>query len=178
MTKFARAALLLALPAAVLLAGCTADDGDDTGEPTPEYSIAPTTPGPPPATLPEGVEGIAEWATVALPEDRAGAPAAVRREVGPISPQAGVLVDIAQDEGLWDLLMTCQSTDGTPLTWHIESPSAATDEPLELDCTTPNGGVPTTSIVSFDGPGAQLELASTARAVFAIEVRPHSEPLD
>lgn len=177
MTKLARAAAALLVPVTVLLAGCTAEPDVDQTDAAPGFSIEPTAPATPAATLPEG-DAIEEWATTALPEDRAGGPAAVLREVGPITPAAGVALAIAQAEGVWDLVLTCQSTDGTPLTWHIESPSAATDEPVQLDCTTPNGGVPTTSVIAFDGPGAQLELAATARAIYAIEVRPHSEPLD
>ena len=177
MTTFARAAVLLALPAALLLAGCTADAGTDEATPDQDFSIAPTESSGPLATLPEGA-AIEDWAAVALPEDRAGGPSAVLREVGPISPAAGVALDISQAEGVWDLVLTCQSTDGTPLTWHIESPSAATDEPVDLDCTTPNGGVPTTSVIAFDGPGAQLELTATSTGVYAVEVRPHTELLD
>jgi hypothetical protein len=177
MTKLARAALALLVPAAVLLAGCTADTGGDDAAPTPSFSVDPSEPSVAPAVLPEGA-AIDDWAAIALPENRAGGPAAVVREFGPISRTAGVVADISQAEGVWDLVLTCQSVDGTPLTWHIESPSAATDEPVDLDCTTPNGGVPTTSVISFDGPGAQLELTATAQAVYAYEVRPHSEPLD
>jgi len=177
MSKLARSAFVLLIPAAILLAGCTADSPDDEVLPDPSLSIEPSIPSSPPAELPTG-DAIADWAAVTLPEDRPGAESPVLRQFGPITRQQGVVADISQTEGLWDLVMTCQSVDGSPLTWHIESPSAATDEPVNLDCTTPNGGIPTTSIVGFDGEGAQLELTATSDAVYAFEVRPHSEPLD
>lgn len=177
MRSSARSALALLIPAAILLAGCTQDAPDDETMPDPTFSIEPSIPSAPPAELPTG-DAIADWAAATLPENRPGAQAAVQRQFGPITRQQGVVADISQTEGLWDLVLTCQSVDGAPLTWHIESPSAATDEPVELDCTTPNGGIPTTTIIGYDGAGAQLELTATSNAVYAFEVRPHAEPLD
>lgn len=177
MTKPAPTAFALLLPAVVVLAGCVAEPATDATGPAPSVSSGPSSTASAPVPLPAG-PAIEDWAATALPEDRAGAPAAVLREVGSVTRAAGIVADISQPAGPWDLVMTCQSVDGAPLAWRIASPSTASDDTVDLDCTTPNGGVPTTSVATFDGPGAQVEFSATSDAVVAYEVRPHAPPLD
>jgi hypothetical protein len=170
-----RGALGASLLFAAVLVGCTPGVEPPDADPVPTFTDGPT---PSAATLPEGRD-IAEWAAVALPEDRPGGQSAVVRASGPVGPDAGAFVDIEQDGGAWDLLLTCQSVDAAPISWRITGAAVATDDWTDQQCTSPGGGgTPSTAMILFEGDGAQLELRASADAVYAAEVRPTSAELD
>lgn len=169
--------VVAAVALASLLTGCAEPVEDPDTDTTLSPSFRPSVPSPTSTGLPAADE-IAAWAAIALPEDRTGSVAPVLTASGPLDPGAGAVVDIEQAEGIWELLITCQTVDVSPISWRIASPAAPGDW-TELDCSGPGGaGTPTTTIITFPGPCAQLNLTSTAEAVYAVQVRPHNEPLD
>jgi hypothetical protein len=168
------AALAVAVTAA--LAGCApaADDAAPvpTFRPTPSASASTSAaPG-----LPRGRE-IDAWAAEALPEDRAGGRAPVLRMTGTLTTAPAAAIDVSQESGIWELLLTCQSEDASPIGYSLQGPTVVSAGPGELSCPAPDGsGLPSTAVIAFEGTDASLSLTATARAVWALEVRPHVEP--
>lgn len=176
MTRLPRTFLALAPLAAVLTACAPTTPGPTSPTPTQTPSLEASAPTPSPA-LPRG-EDIAAWASVALPEDRPGGAAPVLVSSDAIAPDRPAALDISQGEGMWELLLTCQSADGTPVSWEIDSPTSSIPEPTEQECTSPQGGVPSTATIGFDGADAVLRLTAASDAVYAIQVRPHQGGAD
>lgn len=175
MTKLTRA-VVPALPLVLLLAACApaVEPPADPASPVPTPSLSVPTPSVSADALAEGAD-LRAWADVALPTNRAGGAAAVVRGVLPIGGGTSDSIAIDQAAGVWDVLITCQSSDGSPLGYDVEGPTA-TGEPRELDCSTPGERQPSTAIIAFDGPGATLEVTTSADTVLAYEVRPHQNP--
>jgi hypothetical protein len=174
MTKLPRAIVALA-PLAALLVAC-APVASDTGSasPSPTPSLDATAPAPSAGALPAGEE-ITAWAAIALPADRPGGESPVMSAAGPITLDRPASLDISQNQGLWDLLLTCQSADGSPVQWQIDSPTSSIAGPTEQQCTSPTGGTPSTAIIGFEGPESTLRLTSSDDAVYAVQVRPHDD---
>ncbi|MFJ6651944.1 hypothetical protein ACIQLJ_04000 [Microbacterium sp. NPDC091313] len=179
MTKLPRAIVALTIAtlatATLALTACAPATPDAAPSPTP--SLEATAPSPSADALPTGKD-ITTWAASALPEDRPGGAAPVLSSSGAVSPAQPAALEISQNEGLWDLLLTCQSADGSPVQWVIDSPTSAIDTPTEQTCPSPTGGTPSSAIIGFDGPDAVLRITATGDAVYAIQVRPHDDDSD
>lgn len=177
MTRLPRAIVALAPLALVLVACAPATPDAASPSPTRTPSLEATAATPAAGVLPEG-EDIAEWASQVLPENRPGGAAPVLVSSGPVSPDRPAVLDVSQAEGMWDLLLTCQSADGTALSWEIDSPTSSVPGPTEQACPSPQGGIASTALIGFDGPGAVLRLTAAVDTVYAIQVRPHHSGAD
>lgn len=180
MTKLPRAFVALipvaAVGAAVLgtvLVACTPVAENTVPTPVPTFSPTPSA-GP---ELPTSTAQLEEWAAEALPVDRVNGRSAVLRGEGTLG-RAPARIDVSQQSGPWDLLLTCQSEDASPVSYELNSPTSSVDGPTELGCPSPEGGTPATAVILFDGPDTTLELSATADAVYAYEVRPHENTAD
>lgn len=180
MTKLPRAIVALAALSVALTACAPAAPDADASPPSsasPVPSLEATVPSPSPSTLPTG-SAIADWAAIALPVNRPGGAAPVLNTAGAVAPDQPAALDISQGSGLWDLLLTCQSADGSPISWVLDSPTAPITTPTAQTCPSPSGGTPSTAVIAFDGADATLDITATSDAVYAIQVRPHTSKDD
>ncbi len=168
----AAAALSLSV---LLLAGCTGPSDVDpsrtpsdaptpTAAPTPSITVSPPTA---PDALPRDAASVQEWAALALPENALGGSSAIARGTGQVG-ESGASVTLPADASAFDVVIACQSVDGSPLTVSFGAGSAAS----EIPCSAPEGDQPAPTRVAIQS-GAVL-VDATTDAVYAYEVQPRS----
>lgn len=174
MTKLPRAIVAL-IPLAAVLVACApnADAPPVTTAPPPTPSLDVPTPSPTAEGLPER-DDVRVWAELALPENSAGGQGWVSRGAGSVDADGGS-VDISQPGGLFEVVITCQSEDGSPLTLLADT-AAFVGESITLNCSRPGAAQDTTAKIAYEAdPAARLRVSATADAVYAYEVREHLE---
>ncbi|QEW04584.1 hypothetical protein [Microbacterium lushaniae] len=172
MTRRSRAMCALLSAAAVLTACSGPPAAPGAGSPTPSLTVSPPAS---PTGLPTGAEEIAEWAAIALPEDRPGGAGWSAQGSGRVGAD-GAGVEVGDATGRTQAVIACQSADGSPVTVHVDDGAAGTDT-VEVPCTRAGGAPVAGTAMVFDAaPGAGLEVSATAEAVFAYAIRPFTEP--
>jgi hypothetical protein len=171
MTKLPRAVVGL-LPLAAVLTACAAQPGTPApSDPVPSLTVSPPSPS---SELPASEAELTEWAAVALPEDRPGGAGWVAQGADPVGP-AGGMIDAVPEAGRFEIVLACQSVDGSPLSLRVTGAAAA--DPLEIPCSEPGGSPAGSEAVVYEStPETRLEVSATADAVYAYAIRPYSEP--
>lgn len=162
---------------AVLLAGCTgaadesapsssAPDASPTarGTATPTVTVSPPTA---PDALPRDAASLRAWAALALPENALGGSTVIARGTGQVG-ETGASVTLPEDAGAFEVVLACQSLDGSALGVRFGSPG----ELFEVPCSAPGGDQPAPTRLPIQA-GAVL-VDATADAVFVYEVHPRS----
>ena len=157
---------IAALP--LLLAGCTG--GPPDAEPV-TFS-----PSPEPTGLPEG-DALVAWKDSALPDVRPGEPGEIGRGAVSMEADTQINVDMTEGSGLWEVTFTCQTEDGSPLSFLLQSPSSTITDESTLECSAPGEDQFFTQTTLFEGGvAASLNVFADAGAVVAYDVRSHVEP--
>ncbi|MFG6503846.1 hypothetical protein [Microbacterium sp. P05] len=174
MTKLTRA-LLMTLPTAALMAGCTATTFPEaTSEPA-ESTPSPTSSG---STLPEG-DAARAWLDDVLPLGvREGSQGATGRGVERLTADGPSMLGITEGDGRWEITLTCQSIDGSTVSYFLESSAAVIDEPAVLECSRPGEQQTFTANILYDGrTEATMRLTAESDAIVAYDVRSHVGPV-
>lgn len=153
----------------LLLAGCTGG--------TPDAEPVTFSPSPEPAGLPEGDEEFLAWKDSALPDVRPGEPGRIGRGAVKMEADTQVGVDMTEAPGLWEVSFTCQTEDGSPLSFRLQSPSSSVVEETTPGCSAPGEEQFYTQTTLYEGGvEAKLSLFAEAGAIVAYDVRTHVEP--
>lgn len=165
-----------AVAIAVLLTGCTATgqsapeagspEPTRTTDPAPTPSVTVSSPAPTPQ-LPRDAESLADWAARALPENALGGSPAIARGTGQVG-STGASVEIPAEAGGFDVVLACQSTDGTPIEIRFGTGSAASEVP----CARPGESAPSPTRLAVRAGTVLVDTASDA--VFVYEVHPRT----
>lgn len=176
MKTFTRAALLVS--AAVVVIGSAAACAPEPRTSSLPSATLTSTPMPSGAALPVEAD-LTAWAEGILPENAPGGPGVVLRTVGTLRDGTPEQADVSQIEGLWELAVGCESSDGTPTSINMVQ-DGATIFTSEVACFSaddaasggegPAGGV---MRIAFDGGhSTQVLLAAAGDAVFVLQVYP------
>jgi len=123
--------------------------------------------------LPAGDDELAEWAAVALPLDRPGGAGWADHGAATVDAAGAVLPSLAH-EGRIQLLVACESADGSPLSLRVAGGDAG---PVEVPCAEPGGAPAGSASLVFDGgPDARVDIDATTDAVYAYALRPYVDP--
>lgn len=162
----------------VLLAGCTgASDGSaspsSAADPTPTARATATpsvTVSPPtaPDALPRDAASLQAWAALALPENALGGSTAIARGTGQVG-ETGASVTLPADAGAFEVVLACQSLDGSSLGVRFGSPG----ELFEVPCSAPDGQQPAPTRLPVQAGAVLVDAA--VDAVFVYEVHPRSD---